>query len=610
MVGIGDLAGKAIGQGAGQQQAKKDSENAKKQAEREEESQEKVESELESLEETVEDVQDSQEAEAEAAEDAAQGPKKGFKLTSSVKTAAAGVGGALAAISLTSALKPKLTMGFIIIILSLLVDVLTTVLLMGGNPPLLFHIVWGIFLFYLVSDESGKRDPLVFIFLALNVLPAFLSWAFGNFLPESSISVFIANSIGNPFLPWWSIYAGFLKNPQSSKLLSIIFWLWILLFLAVGYTLGEEAISEIAGAQVDRGLVEGQKESFTSGFGFAVGSVANFVTDQVKLITQLPNSVKKWIEDVLNPGSQAEPEPERGIRIVETSFIQVSKKEKQFKASLQIEETGDLNNFLEVTDVECIHEDTGSWTKAEEVTKAAGKGENIKVYSRFRKTVTCPFFNEEEFDECPDEFNCLDEEAFEDLDRVKLFVDYDFTTKASLTSYIMREDLLEELLTDGQNPLDFIFKKGTADYGKKVGTTYNNGPASVSIGPIEFNTPPLGVYEDKDYPDFQLTIRNKPLFRGHITRIKDVSVKVPKGFTLGAEEDDSCPLIKFGNEYITSPIVIKEEELLFSDIKDKPKGFICGMRINATEALGDASFSQVAFEANVNFIYRVASSIG
>ena len=592
-------------------------------------------SDMDSMKQTLEKVEKKQEESAQTM----AGPKKSMF---NPKNLAAGVTAGLGAVTLTSFLTPRFTMGLAIIIFSIFIDLLNLVILLQTgdvNSTFFLHVFCGLLIFYFVHDGNGKRDPLALVFLFLKVFPIFFSWVFTSTLAGSVIAVFIANTISNPFLPLWSFYTSFLKNPQNSKVATLLFILWIVAFFAVGWTLGKPLIGNVAGiVDIDdkANAIEGQKESFMGSVRTLIDSVRTAVTDFIDYIFSLPEAVAEFIDNIINPPPPGSDQPEYGLRITDGEYDQLSKSKKQFRAALNTKETAGLNNFLEVTDVECVDEETGAWAKGREFLQASLKGENIKVYSLYPQPVTCSFFNEDEMATCSnsevlDRNNlksdqaalnaldnlgielgilCLPEEEFEELESVELRVDYDSDTSQTLNSYIMKKDLKEELLGSGQDPLDFIFTQGMGGFFKPGFAAESGGPARLYLGSVELLKPPLSVSDDPEQPYLQLRISNNPAFKGHITKVKDIWLKLPKGFSLDLE-DESCPFVqvKGTQEYITDSKRIKEQGVLFSAIKSKPQSVVCPLNIDADDALGGAPFAQVIFEATANFVYRTKSTI-
>ena len=291
------------------------------------------------------------------------------------------------------ALSTTVTAGILTILLNFLVDAITVFRLLSGQSVIIIHVIWAVVMFFfIVKGESNGKDPLIFFILMLNLLPSFVSA-----LPSSDITTFIANSLANPFIPWWSIYAGFLRNPRKGLFASLIFWLWVILFLAVGYTLGGGQIAEVA--SLDERITPGQQQAYQEGKEYATSSVREFFGEIVKSIQTIPQAITELIEARVEAATcppycgDPKPEPKQGIVIQSHSREYFERgNEKTFKAVLAVENpiSGD-ENFLEITDINCAPEGVDIEEKDPDEFKESDYP--IKIFYNNRKTVSCTFNN-------------------------------------------------------------------------------------------------------------------------------------------------------------------------------------------------------------------------
>ena len=498
--------------------------------------------------------------------------------------------------SVRSGLSGHLTAGLPTILFNFFIDAISVVSILIGNPALPIHIAWAAVMFlFVIKDESGKRDPLLVAILMLNLLPALVS------LPEfinlfgSQATNLLANTIANPFIPWWSIYAGFFRNPRQGKLSSLIFWMWVILFLSVGYTLGADEISKIPG--LDQRISQGQQEYALKGVDTARTSVGTLVGDAVQGVLNFPNQMvnfftgqtKKLYPD-LNGGKKAD-QPKRGILIKNHPISGYSETDhsKKFKATIAVENLPPEKNFFEISNAECQYEGNKSF----DADEFKGENEKIRIFQNYDQTVTCTF-------------DAKDHNNLKDIDEVKLTVDYDFETHAKLETYVMKNSLLQDLQEQNVNPFDHM---NVLDSPRKPITLYDNTPATFFIGPIELEHPPLGIKDGKTYPDFELIIGNRADFRGKIKSIKDLSIVLPRGFSLSGsscqfEHSNSC----IGKGPDCRMVYKIKDNKNPVNIKNK-KLYTCEMNIDASGALGPRPFSQIEFDVFANFTYQTGKTL-
>ena len=509
-------------------------------------------------------------------------------------SAGAGFAGAAtfgAASSLTGRLTNNLGTGLPVIIFALLVDLIAIDFVLKGSPYYLaVHAVVGALMYLFIM----KRDPLALGILALNFLPLMITQ-----LPSSEVTLVIANTIANPFIPWWFIYAGFLRNRREGKIASVIFWAFVLVFMAIGYHVGGDRIAEVAG---DIGVGSGQREAAETAKEGVVNAVIKLGKDAFEGIKGIPNALFGGIwTNVKDPlgldyiwGEPEKEQPKLGIVITKEDPAELGDKIIA-RATLNIIEPIPDGTFLTISEIECWHEEGQSGT--EEYGKISGYREKdfqegIKIYYGKPISVFCEF----------------GEDQLDGVSSVKLAVRYHVYADAWLKTYFMKHEILEQLLISGEDPADYIGLNSRQRY---PSTKYDNTPARFGIGPKELLTPPIGIKEDGRIGPgfFVLSVGNRGFeFNGKIARINSLQVTLPDGIRLNDTENDECVFQDENkdNVYSLNPKVIERKWGSFSDIESE-RIYICEMFVkNATAALQHA---EAEFRVNADFDYEVGTTL-
>ena len=505
--------------------------------------------------------------------------------TGTMMKAGAGFAGAAAfgaASSLTGKLVGNLGAGLPLIFFALLVDLIAIDFLLKDNDyHLAIHAIMGALMYGIIM----KRDKLVLGIVALNFLPLIISQ-----LPGSDFTLVIANTIGNPFIPWWFIYAGFLRNERQGKLAGIIFWAFVLVFLAIGYKIGGAQIAETAGiARID--LTDEQKATAQAAKGGIINAVKTLGKDAFDGIRGVPKRLTEFFidvtgtQDVFGPGKSRQ-EPKLGIRIVP---IDPARAGDKVIARANLEILAPLEGgFLTISDITCWREKEISGRKAGTIIGYTPEQlqEGIKMFYGRTRTVSCEFAKED----------------IDGVSEVKLEVQYHINANGNLKTYFMKEDLLEELLISGKDPIAFMDLKSTE---RVAITEYDNTPARFGIGPEDLNKPPVAIKEG-NFGFFTLWIGNRPEFDGKIAQVNSIQITLPDRVNLTGE---SCIFTKYGegNSYIASPEQIEQNRDLFFDIESK-RVFSCPMEIVDTD-LGILGYHEAEFRVNMDFTYQVEKDL-
>ena len=501
--------------------------------------------------------------------------------------AGAGIAGAAAfgtASSLTGRLTSNLGTGLPIIAFALIVDLIAMDFILKENPyHLAMHVIVGVLMYLFIM----KKDTLVLGIVALNFLPYITAR-----LPGSEITIIIANTIANPFIPWWFIYAGFLRNRREGKIASLVFWSFVLVFLAIGYHIGGGQIAKAANVS-DVQLTPDQREAAETAKEGVVSAVLKLGKDAFEGIKGIPAALMNiGRPGDLFPGLNyiwGEPEkdqPKLGIVITQAEPARIGDKVIA-RATLRIKEPLPDGVFLTVSDIRCWHEKGMSGGETGNVTEYGPEDfqKGINVYYGRPSSVSCEF----------------GEEQLKGVSNVKLAVQYHVNANAKLKTYFMNNDVLENLLDEGEDPADFL---GLKSWQRRPNTVYDNGPARFAIGPIELNNPPIGIKEGTIRPAyFIVTVGNRADFQGKIAKVNSLELTLPQGIELSGED---CMFRKEGEVYIASPENMRDNPDSFSDIKSE-RVFICRMQVaDKTEALKNA---EVEFKVNMDFDYETQGSL-
>ncbi len=486
-------------------------------------------------------------------------------------------------------LTTNLTAGFWVILFAFLANMMVINNLLQGKSVIMIHVVIALVLYLFIM----KGDSLIFVMLALSLLPAFTS-----ILPSSSITTFIANTFANPFLPWWFIYAGLFRNTQKGKLATAVFWFLVFVLMAVGYMYGGAEIARAA--NIEERLTPEQIQAYETGKTGVITAMGKLSSDIATNIQTIPQSIERFFNPKISAaggdalfGTTKQEQPKLGIAIQNHPSGATRQGDTTIiKALLTLPNQPEDKNFLTITGIKCYHLQSRTDAEVdgrvlEYSPEELQKGVNL-FYNR-PLTVSCEF----------------DSGDMEGISTVKIAVSYDFETNAKLITYIMKEDLLEELLIK-EDPLDYMAVPSNR---RNPATRYDNGPAKFGIGPIELMNPPLGVKGGKTYPAFELVIGNKPEFNGRIGKVNNIAITLPRGFSLTSMETCAFKALPDDTEkYLLNEAAVKAKPTDFTNIQSS-RLFTCPMAIDTQAALGAASFEQVEFDVDADITYETEAEL-
>ena len=503
----------------------------------------------------------------------------------------------VAALGMASAGTKKLTKNVAtadlrVIVVTLIADLLIIDgLLRGTNTALMIHGIMAVLLYFVLM----KGDKLILAILAVNLLPLIV-----GIIPGSQFTKILANTVSNPFIPWWFIYSGFLRNPREGKLSNLLFWLFFIAFLAVGYTFGGARIAESANIEYE--ITPEQYKYFEAGKEGLINSVVTLGNDAWDGVKGVPRAFMAFIippdlkEQLgLEERSQAKQRVRFGIRIspYERGAIERGKDVIEVRAKIKmISPLPDQSNFITLSGIKCTYEVDG-----EEKTgaiKDPKQFENAKIYYGSPRTVSCSLSKSEI--------------ESEDVSSVKISAQYDFSSNGLLKTYFMEETLLENLLDRGEDRGRYMGGLTYSDLNPV--TLYDNGPLIIGMGPIELNKPPLGIKESKTYPDFELLLKNnRKEFNGEIVKVNSIELIVPEGVSLSG-----CDLNDEGNRYTYNPNDnVPDQDLTDSGQKgilhiEEQEEIVCPMNIDIS-ALRGQSYSEVEFSVDVDYTYEISNTL-
>ncbi len=471
------------------------------------------------------------------------------------------------------------------------------------NPffGIFFHIVvaWILLTKYIPGDKflrvllMSKISVLIYILL-VGYFPAILQQ-----FPEVHRWIFL--TVGNhafPVATMYIIFTGFISNRTGGILVQLLYAAAFFALIFFAYDKAQDEVNDIfmkAGIDIKATLPAEQKTVFTT---FAQDLIQSTKTTGGKFLMALRNSPQA-IANFINPklkaaggealfGKEKEEQPKLGIVLASHPSGATKAGEKTIvKALITIPNPLEDRSFLTVTKIKCYNTQSRTdfeveGTVLEYPQEALQKGLNV-FYNR-PATVSCEFKTEE----------------LAEASTVKFAVSYEFSSNAKLITYVMKDDLLEDLLVRNEDPLDYM---AVPPNKRKPSTKFDNGPARFGIGPVELNNPPLGIKNGKTYPGFELVIGNKNAdFNGVISKVNNILITLPSGFSL--KESDTCAFkSEGGGKYSINEKAMEEKLKDFTNIKSS-RLFTCPMEVKTEDALGTASFSQVEFNADVDFTYE------
>lgn len=473
------------------------------------------------------------------------------------------------------------------------------------NPVfgLFFHVViaWILLNKYLPGDKPlklllwAKIGVLLYIVL-IGLLPSILTY-----LTEVHRWIFL--TVGNyafPIATMYIIFTGFISNRTGGIIVQLIYAAAFISLIFFAYDQAQDEIGDLfsrAGIDIKATMPAEQKTVFATFVQDLIYSTKKTGGSFVNAIRNSPQAIANFIDPKLSAaggeslfGKEKEEQPKLGIVLQPHPSGATKSGDNTIivKGLITIPNPLEDRSFLTVTKIRCYH--TKSKTDAEVEGKvleypeeALQKGVNV-FYNR-PLTVSCAF----------------DKEKLGSVSTVTLAVGYDFSSNAKLITYVMKDDLLEDLLIRNEDPLDYM---AVPTNKRNPSTKFDNGPAKFGIGPVELNNPPLGIRKEKTYPNFELVIGNKASdFNGFIGKVNNIFVTLPKGFALTG---DTCQFKKSPDDpskYSISEEAMNAKSTDFTNIKTS-RLYTCPMEVNTTEALGAASFSQVEFNVDADFTYE------
>ncbi len=529
---------------------------------------------------------------------------------SSVIGAAKGIGGGLLGglgFGIGANAGANLTAGSSSIILAIVADIIAGIVFAaGGNPATFFMLAIGHYLLFSKYKRELGKDSWLILALFLNISPIIVKIISANYgFGFLNNEIFRLTPLGNGIFPIWFIYAGLLRNSGKGLISKAVY---VLLFIG------------FVGWAIDDGIAQGAYADITAANPQEIGAVDKFLVGIAQgvatsgkttlgFIRSVPNAVAARLNSQVGAaggatlfGKEKEEQPKLGI-VLEKHPSGATKSGDNtiiVKGLITIPNPLEDRSFLTVTKIRCYH--TKSRTDAEVEGKVLEYTEEtlqkgVNVFYNRPLTVSCAF----------------DKEELGSVSTITLAVGYDFSSNAKLITYVMKDDLLEDLLVRNEDPLDYMAVPANK---RKPVTRHDNGPARFGIGPVELNNPPLGVREEKTYPNFELVIGNKASdFNGHIGKINNIVITLPRGFSLA--DDGVCPFKRTSdepllytdpNKYSISEEAMEAKSTDFTNIKTS-RLFTCPMEITTGDALGTASFSQVEFNVDVGFTYETEADI-
>lgn len=464
-----------------------------------------------------------------------------------------------------------------------------------------FHIViaWILLSKYISGDKFlrilfwSKLFVLLYILL-VGYFPAIL-----NQFPELHRWVFL--TVGNhafPIATMYIIFTGFISNRTGGIIVQLLYAAAFFALIFFAYDKAQDEVNGIfmkAGIDIKATLPAEQKTVFTS---FVQDLIQSTKTTGGKFLMALRNSPQS-IANLINPklkaaggealfGKEKEEQPKLGIVLASHPSGATKSGDKTIvKALITIPNPLEDRSFLTVTSIRCYHKQSRTDYETEgrvlEYSQAELQ-EGLNVFYNRPVTVSCEFSTED----------------LAGASAVKFAVGYDFESNAKLTTYVMKDDLLEDLLIRNEEPLDYMAVPSNK---RNPSTKFDNGPARFGIGPVELNNPPLGIKDGKTYPEFELVIGNKNAeFNGVISKVNSILITLPSGFSL--KESDTCAFKKEeSGKYSINEKAMEEKATDFTNIKTS-RLFTCPMEVKTADALGTASFSQAEFNADVDFTYE------
>ncbi|GEM_PF-4821242 len=454
----------------------------------------------------------------------------------------------------------------------------------GGEAPILIDLPFLIFLMLTL-----KIEPLLILAVVFELGSSYQGLTVVRFLPD-----FITNVFFNPLMPWWLIYAILKSGGKAGRISAILYVFTILLgiglvvstFTSIPLLSPEQTDGQISAEQVDTAAAIGGKaiggigtlaKNTLDGF---IGGVSGFFNARI---------ASAGGGEVFG-GSAKEKQPRLGITIAPLGTVPFENS-KVIKAKIEMLNPLEGQNFIRVSNVRCWHQKSKGSTEIEgdilEITNP-DRVSGFRVFYDDPKTISCEFSNED----------------IKGISSINLAVEYDFQENVKLITYLMKDDLREDLLIRNEDPLDFISVPSGMRHPRPE---YDNGPAELGIGPIELRNPPLGVKTDKHYPAFEFGIRNrKSLFNGKILKVNNIVVTMPNGVVLEALK--KCGFEKTGANEYTSLYDTTKSSLQFENI-DSKRLFACNMNVSPAKALGTSSHAEVEFNVDIDFTYQVKQSL-
>lgn len=464
------------------------------------------------------------------------------------------------------------------IILAAIVSILGIGLAMSGQSSLIIDVLF--FIFLIITLHTNLKTDWALIIVAVLEIGASLS----GITPIRTLPEVLRNVAFNPLMPWWLVYTVLKSGGKGGKLPAVLYVITVTFLIGLAYfnisdqqkvvfgydlTTGGrltteqiETAREIAG-QGGKGALQLVKDTVTT----TVGGISGFFNARI----QEAGGEELFGEPKERPklGIVIQEHPSKSIEFGDNTIV---------KAILLLPNLPEQQEYMEVEDITCTAEGA-------KPVKAKEFREGMKIFYNSPITVTCEFPTND----------------IEKASSVEMSVKYHFRENAKLITYIMRADLLDELRTKREDPLDFMAVPNSK---RHPTTIYDNGAAKIGIGPAELLAPPFRIENGLTYPHFEFVVGNKPDFQGVISRINSIDLTMPEGFSLKADE---CAFRAAGGNTYTAAQAIKQYEKKFTTIPTS-KYFLCNMEIGE-DSLRSASFAEIEFDANVDFTYETKKQL-
>ncbi|MBW2979953.1 ABC transporter permease [Candidatus Woesearchaeota archaeon] len=376
------------------------------------------------------------------------------------------------------------------------------ILLYAGTLGSIIHLIFAVifWLGVLIPIYGEDADRILLIFMAIDFFGASLIAVLASLDSQAAFSM-VENIL---FFPIWLLFVTFNPNIKMSpalKFLSVTFIVVILVF------------NGAARSEIIYGLVTGEAVRAPEGFRERLIGARDGIREAISRATkaQLEYATGGYYEGEVE---KAQKEP-LGVYIED-----IKPADKQFyeDESVTVWATLKVNNLDKDepvgVDVSCLS-DKGTDKKKDGVMLPES---GFEIYTLEEEDLQCKF-----------EPGDLEKGSR----KVSIFADFNFKTMAYLKNYFMDEERLRSMRRDDVD----VFKHfGISD--TKPIAKYTPGP--VRIG-IESKAPPVGLSTEYDAkPLLGITLENEGQWQGHIKKINDLIVCIPKSMELDLDTCDAA----------------------------------------------------------------------